>query len=132
MPIKERRRYSLVILVQSAAMPRATPAAANADRMPRCQSRMVPPVSKVSALTVMDRQSDTYAIDGLAAPRHDVSGGRLVLRERGENGVWLQSVAVFGVYKRKSNTLLRVDDKGRGDGQRPRIVAVRVGQRVPE
>src|SRR5258706_6730176 len=53
MPFSERRRYSLVTGAQSAFRPRAAPAAANALLMPRCQSRIVPPVSKVSALIAM-------------------------------------------------------------------------------
>jgi hypothetical protein len=47
---KERRRYSFVMVGQSACRPRRAPAVAKARLMPWCQSRMVPPVSKVSAL----------------------------------------------------------------------------------
>src|SRR6185503_3480298 len=47
---RERRRYSLVIAGQSALTPRRAPASANARLTPECQSRMVPPVSNVSAL----------------------------------------------------------------------------------
>ena len=50
MPLSARRRYSLVAAGQSATTPRRAPAAASAAAMPRCQSRIVPPVSKVSAL----------------------------------------------------------------------------------
>src|SRR5260221_10745026 len=53
MPLRERRRYSFVTALQSAFRPRAAPAAAKALLMPRCQSRIVPPVSKVSAFTAM-------------------------------------------------------------------------------
>src|SRR5260370_11472869 len=48
--LSARRRYSLVAAAQSAAMPRRAPAAAKAAAMPRCQSRIVPPVSKVRTL----------------------------------------------------------------------------------
>src|SRR5437016_14683961 len=47
---KERRRYALVSVAQSACRPWRAPAAAKARLRPWCQSRMVPPVSKVSAL----------------------------------------------------------------------------------
>ena len=50
MACMERRRYSLIIFPQSACMPWRAPAAAKARLRPWCQSRMVPPVSKVSAL----------------------------------------------------------------------------------
>src|SRR5262245_15707654 len=50
MACKERRRYSLVRLAQSACRPRRAAAAVKARLRPWCQSRMVPPVSKVRAL----------------------------------------------------------------------------------
>jgi hypothetical protein len=53
MSVRERRQNSLASFTQSRSTPSRAPIAANAVRIPVCQSRIVPPVSKQSALTLL-------------------------------------------------------------------------------
>src|SRR5262245_57545138 len=63
----DRRRYSLVIAGQSAQRPCCAPACAKAWQSPVCQSRIVPPVSNVSALMSASIPSPPFSCAPLQA-----------------------------------------------------------------
>src|SRR5262245_38881568 len=65
--LSDRRRYSLVIAGQSAERPCCAPACVKAWQRPVCQSRIVPPVSNVSALMSASISSPPFSCATLQA-----------------------------------------------------------------